>query len=77
MPGNWGMAGRGGASYAKDGVDKVLRIPMIEERAAVDNADEILSVEGVDGVFIFVDRFPASNLFAAQPNRVRRRLALR
>ena len=50
--GNWGMAGRGGASYVKDGVDKVMRIPMIEERIAVDNADEILAVEGVDGVFI-------------------------
>jgi len=50
--GNWGMAGRGSASYVKDGVDKVMRIPMIEERIAVDNADEILAVEGVDGVFI-------------------------
>jgi 2-keto-3-deoxy-L-rhamnonate aldolase RhmA len=50
--GNWGMAGRGGASYVKDGAEKVMRIPMIEERVAVDNADEILAVEGVDGVFI-------------------------
>jgi 2-keto-3-deoxy-L-rhamnonate aldolase RhmA len=50
--GNWGMAGRGTASYVKDGVDKVMRIPMIEERIAVDNADEILAVQGVDGVFI-------------------------
>ena len=55
--GNWGVAGRASAgrasaSYVKDGVDKVMRIPMIEERVAVDNADEILAVEGVDGVFI-------------------------
>ena len=55
--GNWGMAGRASAgqdsaSYVKDGVDKIMRIPMIEERVAVDNADEILAVEGVDGVFI-------------------------
>ncbi len=50
--GNWGMAGRGSASYVKDGADKVMRIPMIEERVAVDNADEILAVEGVDGIFI-------------------------
>jgi 2-keto-3-deoxy-L-rhamnonate aldolase RhmA len=50
--GNWGMAGRGSASYVTDGVEKVMRIPMIEERVAVDNADEILAVEGVDGVFI-------------------------
>lgn len=50
--GNWGMAGRGSASYVTDGVEKVMRIPMIEERVALDNADEILAVEGVDGVFI-------------------------
>jgi 2-keto-3-deoxy-L-rhamnonate aldolase RhmA len=50
--GNWGMAGRGGASYVKDGVEKVMRIPMIEEQVAVDNADEILTVPGVDGIFI-------------------------
>jgi len=36
----------------KDGVEKVMRIPMIEEKVAVDNADEILAVPGVDGVFI-------------------------
>ena len=55
--GDWGMAGRASAgrdsaSYVRDGIDKVMRIPMIEERVAVDNADEILAVEGVDGVFI-------------------------
>ena len=50
--GNWGMAGRGNANYVQDGISKVMRIPMIEERIAVDNADEILAVEGVDGVFI-------------------------
>jgi 2-keto-3-deoxy-L-rhamnonate aldolase RhmA len=50
--GNWGMAGRGTANYVQDGVNKVMRIPMIEERIAVDNADEILAVEGVDGIFI-------------------------
>jgi 2-keto-3-deoxy-L-rhamnonate aldolase RhmA len=50
--GNWGMAGRGSASYVQDGVDKVMRIPMIEEKIAVDNADEILAVNGVDGIFI-------------------------
>ena len=50
--GNWGMAGRGSASYVKDGVEKVMRIPMIEEKVAVDNAGDILSVPGVDAVFI-------------------------
>lgn len=50
--GDWGMAGRGSADYVNDGAGKVMRIPMIEDRGAVDNADEILAVEGVDGVFI-------------------------
>jgi 2-keto-3-deoxy-L-rhamnonate aldolase RhmA len=50
--GNWGMPGRGTASYVQDGVDKVMRIPMIEEKVAVDAADDILSVAGVDGLFI-------------------------
>ncbi|MBO0804087.1 MAG: hypothetical protein J2P25_13565 [Nocardiopsaceae bacterium] len=50
--GDWGMAGRGKASYLADGAGKVMRIPMIEERVAVGNADEILAVDGVDGVFI-------------------------
>ena len=50
--GNWGIAGRGNANYVQDGINKVMRIPTIEERIAVDNADEILAVGGVDGVFI-------------------------
>lgn len=50
--GDWGMVGRGRASYIADAAGKVMRIPMIEERVAVDNADEILAVDGVDGVFI-------------------------
>ena len=49
--GDWGMAG-GPSNYVQDGVSKVMRIPMIEEKEAVDNADDILSVGGVDGVFI-------------------------
>lgn len=50
--GDWGLAGRGQADYARDGREKVMRIPMIEELAAVDNAEEILAVPGVDAVFI-------------------------
>jgi 2-keto-3-deoxy-L-rhamnonate aldolase RhmA len=50
--GDWGMAGRGSASYVRDGVEKVMRIPMIEEKVAVDNAAGILAVQGVDAVFI-------------------------
>jgi 2-keto-3-deoxy-L-rhamnonate aldolase RhmA len=50
--GDWGMAGRGGSRYVKDGVEKVMRIPMIEEKVAVDNAGDILRVPGVDAVFI-------------------------
>ena len=49
--GDWGMPG-GPSDYVRDGVAKVMRIPMIEEKEAVDNADDILSVGGVDGVFI-------------------------
>jgi 2-keto-3-deoxy-L-rhamnonate aldolase RhmA len=49
--GDWGMSG-GSSNYRRDGVEKVMRIPMIEEKEAVDNADDILSVSGVDGVFI-------------------------
>jgi 4-hydroxy-2-oxoheptanedioate aldolase len=49
--GDWGMAG-GGSDYLRDGAENVMRIPMIEEKEAVDNADDILSVPGVDGVFI-------------------------
>jgi 2-keto-3-deoxy-L-rhamnonate aldolase RhmA len=49
--GDWGMQG-GPSNYVQDGVSKVMRIPMIEEKEAVDNADDILSVSGVDGVFI-------------------------
>ena len=48
--GNWGMPGP--LNYIKDGVEKVMRIPMIEEKVAVDAADDILSVAGVDGLFI-------------------------
>ncbi len=49
--GDWGMKG-GSGDYVRDGASKVMRIPMIEEKEAVDNADGILSVDGVDGVFI-------------------------
>jgi 2-keto-3-deoxy-L-rhamnonate aldolase RhmA len=49
--GDWGM-GRGPSNYVEDGATKVMRIPMIEEKEAVDNADGILSVSGVDGIFI-------------------------
>jgi len=49
--GDWGMKG-GPSNYIADGVDKVMRIPMFEEKEAVDNADAILSVHGVDAVFL-------------------------
>jgi 2-keto-3-deoxy-L-rhamnonate aldolase RhmA len=50
--GDWGMTATGRASYASNGRDKVVRIPMIEEKDAVPNAEEILAVDGVDAVFI-------------------------
>lgn len=50
--GDWGLTESGRAAYAENGLKRVMRIPMIEEKEAVDNADEILAVTGVDGVFI-------------------------
>lgn len=38
--------------YAKTANDNIVVIAMIETREAVENIDEILSVEGIDGVFI-------------------------
>ena len=46
---NWGVDFD---SYSKSANDDVAVIVMIETKQAVDNIDEILSVEGVDGVFI-------------------------
>ncbi|MEM1314310.1 MAG: aldolase/citrate lyase family protein [Pseudomonadota bacterium] len=42
----------GGADYAVKANETVLVLPMIETRAAVENLDEILSVPGVDGVYV-------------------------
>lgn len=49
--GGWGFSPEG-VNYTGDGLGKVMRIPMIEEKGAVEAADEILAVDGVDGVFI-------------------------
>lgn len=38
--------------YAKNANDETLVIAMIESKQAVENIDEILSVEGIDGIFI-------------------------
>lgn len=38
--------------YAAEANDKITVIAMIETKEAVENIDEILSVEGIDGVFI-------------------------
>lgn len=39
-------------TYAKNANDEIVVIVMIETKEAVENIDEILSVDGVDGVFI-------------------------
>ena len=50
--GGWGISRDDDIDYRKDGRERVMRVPMIEEIGAVEKADEILSVEGIDGVFI-------------------------
>lgn len=42
----------GGPDYALKANETLLVIPMIETRTAVQNLDEILSVNGVDGVYV-------------------------
>ncbi len=41
-----------GADYAKHANDTILVLPMIETVEAVANLDEILAVEGIDGIYI-------------------------
>lgn len=41
-----------GATYAKTANDRVLVIAMIETREALANLDDILSVPGIDGVYV-------------------------
>jgi len=41
-----------GADYAKHANDTILAFAMIETRQALDNLDEILSVEGLDAIYI-------------------------
>jgi 2-keto-3-deoxy-L-rhamnonate aldolase RhmA len=50
--GGWGISRDADVDYRGDGRDRVMRVPMIEEIGAVDEAENILSVEGIDGVFI-------------------------
>jgi 4-hydroxy-2-oxoheptanedioate aldolase len=42
----------GGADYYPNANDEILAIVMIESRQAVENLDEILDVEGIDGIYI-------------------------
>jgi len=50
--GGWGITRDEDVNYRKNAIERVMRIPMIEEAEAVENAEQILSVEGIDGVFI-------------------------
>ena len=40
------------ADYKRKASPEVVLLPMIESKEAVDNADEIIGTEGVDGIFI-------------------------
>ena len=42
----------GGADYAERANDTIIALAMIETQKGYDNRDEIMSVEGLDGVFI-------------------------
>jgi 4-hydroxy-2-oxoheptanedioate aldolase len=42
----------GGADYAKYANDTIVVMPMIETKEAVDNIDDILSVPGIDAVYV-------------------------
>ena len=42
----------GGADYAQHANDTIVTFAMIETAAALDNLDEILSVEGLDAIYI-------------------------
>lgn len=42
----------GGADYADHANDTILTLAMIETQAGFDSRDEIMSVEGLDGVFV-------------------------
>jgi 4-hydroxy-2-oxoheptanedioate aldolase len=42
----------GGADYAKHANDTIVRFAMIETAQALDNLDDILSVEGLDAIYI-------------------------
>ena len=42
----------GGSDYVKFANYEILKFAMIETREALDNLDEIMSVEGIDGIYI-------------------------
>ncbi|MBT4887926.1 MAG: hypothetical protein HON65_00025 [Rhodospirillales bacterium] len=45
----WGLGLR---EYAEQADDAILRVVMLESKAAVDNAEEIMAVEGIDVAFL-------------------------
>ncbi|WUD78260.1 aldolase/citrate lyase family protein [Streptomyces sp. NBC_00510] len=50
--GLWGSISGGAAEYVRAGQEDVARIAMVEEREAVEDIEAILTVPGVDAVFI-------------------------
>lgn len=50
--GGWGINRDPDVNYVKNGRERVMRVPMIEEIGAVEDAENIVSVDGVDAIFI-------------------------
>jgi 4-hydroxy-2-oxoheptanedioate aldolase len=42
----------GGADYAEHANDEILKLAMIETKESLDKLDEIMSTDGVDGIYI-------------------------
>ncbi|MDC3020678.1 aldolase/citrate lyase family protein [Candidatus Pelagibacter sp.] len=55
----------GGADYADHANDEILKLAMIETKESLDKLDEIMSTEGVDGIYIGPIRKLKNTLFSA------------
>ena len=48
--GGWGRKGR--AEYVREGNEDILVIAALESRQAIESADDLLAVDGIDGIFV-------------------------
>jgi len=64
-------AGRFDPKYVETANDEIMIIPQIETGQAVDNIDEILSVKGIDCIFIGPSDLSGSLGLIGQPDRLR------